>query len=283
MDANSVISNIVDSLKQINGVSAIVLGGSRARGSDTPTSDIDVGIYYHSEEELDLARLRQSAAFLDDEHRENLITGIGEWGPWINGGGWLQVEQTPVDLLFRDYHKVSQVTEQCVKGDITIDYQPGHPHGFINAIYLAEIALCKVLWDPSGAIAELKCKTAPYPTLFQKAMIQKFFWEAGFSVDNGWKGIYKQDLSYIAGCCFRAVACLNQVLFAINETYLMNEKGATAIADSFNIVPGSYSSRVNEIFTLIAENRESAAKALTMLRDLIQETDHLLKSKSILS
>jgi len=120
-------------------------------------------------------------------------------------------------------------------GGITIDYQPGHPHGFANSIYLAEIALCKVLWDPSGVVGKLKSRTIPYPPVFQKATIQNFFWEATFALDNGYKGIYKKDLSYIAGCCFRSVSCLNQVLFAINETYLMNEKGATAITDSFSI------------------------------------------------
>jgi hypothetical protein len=283
MNVQSTISNIVDSLKHINGVSALVLGGSRARGTESPNSDIDIGIYYDSEIGLDITRLRQVAALIDDDHRDNLITEIGDWGPWINGGGWLQVNQTPADFLLRDLNKVSQVIEQCVMGDITIDYQPGHPHGFVNSIYFAEIALCKVLWDPSGVVGKLKSRTNPYPPVFQKAIIQKFFWEANFSLDAGYKGIYKKDLSYIAGCCFRSVSCLIQVLFAINETYLMNEKGAIAIADSFSIVPSKYSYRINEIFTLITEDQDCLEKALNMLRILIQETENLMKTKSFLN
>ena len=208
------------------------------------------------------------------------MTEIGEWGPWINGGGWLKVNQLPVDFLLRDQNKVSKVIEQCVMGDITIDYQPGHPHGFVNSIYFAEIALCKVLWDPSGVIGQLKSKTIPYPFAFQQSIIQKFFWEASFSLENGQKGVYKKDLSYIAGCCFRSISCLNQVLFAINENFLMNEKGAVAIANSFSIVPSKYSHRINEIFTLITEDPECLKTALNLIRDLIQETEHLLKTKS---
>lgn len=181
----------------------------------------------------------------------------------------MKVNQIPVDFLFRDQNKVSHVIEQCIMGDIIIDYQSGHPHGFVNSIYLAEIALCKVLWDPSGVVGKLRSRTIPYPPVFQEATIQKFFWEATFALDNGYKGIYKKDLSYIAGCCFRSVSCLNQVLFAINETYLMNEKGATAIANSFSIVPSKYFHRINEIFTLITEDQDCLKKAINMMRELI--------------
>lgn len=283
MDVQNTIAKIVDRLKQIRGISALVLGGSRARGTESPNSDIDIGIYYDSEKELDITRLRQVAAAIDDDHRENLVTEIGGWGPWINGGGWLKVDQIPVDLIFRDQKKVSDVIEECVRGTITIDYQPGHPHGFANSIYLAETALCKVLWDPSDVVGKLKSRIVPYPTLFQEATIQKFFWEAAFALDNGYKGIYKKDLSYIAGCWFRSVSCLNQVLFASNETYLMNEKGASVIADSFRIVPSKYSRRINDIFTLLTEDEECLNKAHNMMRELIQETEHLLRSKSLLS
>lgn len=73
---------------------------------------------------------------------------------------------------------------------------------------------------------------------------------------------------------------MNQVLFAINETYLMNEKGAAAIADSFSIVPSKYAQRINEIFTFITEDQECLKKAINMIRELIQETENLMKTKS---
>ncbi|GIO33481.1 MULTISPECIES: nucleotidyltransferase domain-containing protein [Paenibacillus] len=283
MDAQAIISNIVEVLKQVDGVQALVLGGSRAKGTHHPGSDIDIGIYYDPGKGLDLAQLRRAASDLDDDHRDNVMTDIGGWGSWINGGGWLQVRQMPVDFLYRDLGKVSQVIEQCHAGHLTIDYQPGHPHGFLNAIYAAEAALCKVLWDPSGHVGEMKSRMTPYPHALQKAIIEKFLWEASFSLEIGKKGIPKKDLSYIAGCCFRAVSCLNQVLFALNETYWMNEKGAAAIADSFSTVPSRYAQRVNDIITLIAEDQTGLEKALEMLHDLIQETEHLVKMKGVLN
>ncbi|MBB6636883.1 nucleotidyltransferase domain-containing protein [Cohnella thailandensis] len=278
MNIQATIANIVDALKGVDGVNAVVLGGSRARGTESPSSDIDIGVYYDSGKGLDIARLRQVASSLDDDRRDGLITEIGGWGPWINGGGWLKVNGTPVDFLLRDQNKASQVIERCVAGDITVDYQPGHPHGFVNSIYMAEIALCKALWDPSGVIGNLKSRTTPYPPVYQKAVIGKFLWEAAFSLENGYKGIYKNDLSYIAGCCFRSSSCLNQVLFAANESYLMNEKGAAAIVDTFRLAPIGYADRVNDLFSLISEDPDSLKKAFDMMRDLIRETETILVS-----
>jgi hypothetical protein len=277
MEVQNTITKIVDSIKQINGVRALVLGGSRARGSHNINSDIDIGIYYDSSIGLDISGIQQAATIIDDAGRDNLVTPIGGWGPWINGGGWLSVNHYPVDFLYRDLNKVSTVMEQCLSGVITIDYQPGHPHGFINSIYFSEIALCKVLWDPSGIIGEMKASTIPYPPEVKKAIIEKFFWEATFALDTGRKGIYKTDLAYIAGCCFRSLSCLNQVLFALNECYWMNEKGAVAIADSFSIAPKQYANKVNTILSLVTDDRDNLEKSLSLLRDLIHETESLIK------
>lgn len=277
MDVPSIISGIVESLKPVHGIQAIVLGGSRARGTEHLGSDIDIGIYYNSSRELDIAQLRRIAAALDDDHRDNLVTETGGWGPWINGGGWLTVNQIPVDFLFRDLNKVKQVIEDCTAGVITMDYQPGHPHGFASSIYLAEIALCQVLWDPSGTLHALKDRASPFPPAFRESTVRKFLWEASFAVENGHKGIYKQDLAYIAGCLFRSAACLNQVLFALNEAFLMNEKGATAIAGSLSSVPGNYAQRINGMFTLISEDQESLQQACHRMHELIRETEELIK------
>lgn len=85
MNTTKLITNIVDQLKTIQGVDAVVLGGSRARGTHTESSDIDLGIYYSPTTPFDLSALARVAKEVDDEHRENLVTDIGGWRPWING------------------------------------------------------------------------------------------------------------------------------------------------------------------------------------------------------
>jgi predicted nucleotidyltransferase len=48
MDIETLIQDIVDEIKNVSGVKAIVLGGSRARGTGHSSSEIDLGIYYDS-------------------------------------------------------------------------------------------------------------------------------------------------------------------------------------------------------------------------------------------
>jgi len=70
----------------VRGVAVVVLGGSYARGTAGPDSDIDIAIYYQSVSPPDIDTIRQVATALSgnpDQH----VTGFYEWGRWVNGGG----------------------------------------------------------------------------------------------------------------------------------------------------------------------------------------------------
>lgn len=276
MDTETLIQNIVSEIKSVSGVKAIVLGGSRARGTHTPSSDIDLGIYYDPSQPMDLVALGNVATQLDDEHRIDVITGFGGWGPWINGGGWLRIQSMPVDLLYKDLDKIRTYIDACLNGKVEIFYQGGHPHGFVTSIYLSEIALCQPLWDPEGIIAGLKEKVYPYPDALKKAIFYSFAWEIDFSVMIARKSIERADVHYAAGSCFRAVMCMLQVLFALNKEYWLNEKGAINITDRFAIKPANFRSRVEEIYKLLDASPEAIEKAVTLLKGLSGEVYELL-------
>jgi predicted nucleotidyltransferase len=276
MQIEALIQEIVDEVKRVEGVKAIVLGGSRARGTHTSTSDVDLGIYYHPDSPLDLHALGKVATQLDDEHRADVITDIGGWGPWINGGGWLIIQSYHVDFLYKDLQKVNAVIEDCLHEKVEVFYQPGHPLGFVSSMYLAEVAVCQPLWDPEGLMAELKKKIVPYPDSLQKALIQRFAWEINFSNYIARKGVERLDVTYVAGCCFRSVMCMLQVLFALNKTYWLNEKGAVALAETFPRKPERFQSRINEVFQLLVPNSRSPQKAIATLEELSKEIDQLV-------
>jgi predicted nucleotidyltransferase len=277
MDPAKLIANIVERLKTVPGVEAVVLGGSRARGTHTEKSDVDLGIYYRPSTPLDLVELSRVAAEVDDEHRPNLVTDIGGWGPWINGGGWLSVDGTPVDFLYRDLDKLDRIISDCLEGRIEIAYQAGHPFAFVSAIYLAEVALCRPLWDPHGTVTRLKARVHPYPPRLKQAILDAFWWEADFSLGIAQKSISRGDVAYAAGCCFRCVACIAQTLFAINEKYWMNEKGAVALSADFPITPYNFRERVDWAFEQLNERGESIADALDTLRSLVDECGKLVE------
>jgi len=176
---NDPITELVNAaLASVPGVAAVVLGGSRARGTATPDSDHDFGLYYESEVPIDVAALKDAITPHLDDPRECTITPIGEWGPRINGGAWLSIDGHKVDLLYRDLNKVRTAIEDCRAGRIVMDYQPGHPHGFCSSIYAGEIATCRPLSDPNEVVDRLKAQTLPFPAALKQAVIAKFQWES---------------------------------------------------------------------------------------------------------
>ncbi len=277
IDVDSIIKKILTALKTVEGIEAIVLGGSRAKGNFSAKSDIDIGVYYSDFSLLDRKSLEQIATELDDTHRPNLISRIGEWGPWINGGGWLCIDGFATDFLFRDLNKVTTVIDDCLNKVITIDYQPGHPHGFVNTIYVAETYYCKILWDVDNQIINLKERITPYPLAIKTGIINKFIWEAGFSAANAYKGLIKADIVYTIGCIYRTISCLIQVIYALNETYIMNEKGSLINIDTFNLIPKDFQKKVEGIFYALTLQTDNIKNYLDNLSELVQEVDVLCK------
>ncbi|MGZ7442980.1 nucleotidyltransferase domain-containing protein [Paenibacillus sp. TH7-28] len=276
MTVQQVIDQINKELSGVKGIVGVVLGGSRARETNHATSDIDIGIYYDEAAGFDVSEVSKIATKLDDEHRENIITSLGEWGPWVNGGGWLIVQGYHVDFLFRDVKRVSQVMDDCLMGKVSPNYQTGHPHAYINVMYMGEISICKVLSDPANQIAELKAKAMPYPQPLKDAMIGYFMFESSFSLMFAEKNLDKDDISYVAGHAFRSISCLNQVIFALNGEYCINEKKAVRMIEGFNTKPNDYKKKIDQIITLISSNQDSTKEGIGILQELISETERLL-------
>lgn len=84
------------------------------------------------------------------------------------------------------------------------------------------------------------------------------------------KASARGDVAYATGCCFRSVACMNQILFALNEEYLLNEKGAVAVADGFALCPQNYQQQVESVFALLTVDAKSIIDAVKILDEIEQ-------------
>jgi hypothetical protein len=104
--------------------------------------------------------------------------------------------------------------ESCRAGIITMDYQPGHPHGFCSAIWMGEIAYCQPLRDPQDLINRLKSIALPYPQPLRDALIRRFQWEILFGIENAELAAARNEQTHIAGCVYRSLACVAQIVFA---------------------------------------------------------------------
>ena len=78
-----ILKQVVASVSKIDGIVAIVLGGSRARGTADDRSDIDLGIYYDAARPFSTVALGAAAQDLDDRQPAVEVTldvGVPDFG-----------------------------------------------------------------------------------------------------------------------------------------------------------------------------------------------------------
>ena len=263
-------------LTSVSGVVAVVLGGSRARGTHRPDSDYDLGLYYRGE--LDVDALAVAAAEVADEPAE--MTRPGGWGPWVNGGGWLTIGGERVDWIYRDLDRVRRVWADCQAGRYEVGIQPGHPLGFYSHAYAGEVALCRVLVDPSGELADLAEQTSRYPRLLGEALVAGV-WEADFATRLARYGAAGRDPAYAAGCLFRAVGVVCHALHGHGRRWLINEKGAVASAGALATAPVDFAGRVRSLLGAVGESPEQIIRTVSAAEELIAEVRTVVQDQNI--
>lgn len=237
---------------------------------------MDLGIYYYPEHRPQIEALRRLATELDDRHPTNAVTGFGEWGPWINGGGWLEIEGRRVDWLYRDL--VLRTIEECIAGSPTLHHQPGHPHGFHTHIYLGEIHYCRPLHDGRGVLRNLKALAEHYPPRLKHALVRDHLWKAGFALDTAAKPAGRGDVFYVTGSLFQCVASLVQVLHAANERYLINEKGSLRAVENLAVRPKRFVETASAVLSSPGESPDQLRDSLRNLEGLIEDVRNLCAS-----
>lgn len=265
------IGSIAGELAVLPFIQGIVLGGSRANGMAGSGADIDIGIYY-DKNRLDLKVLNRIVQKLDDERREAVVCPEGEWGDWINCGGGFIVEGCRTNLILRETEQVRKCAGQCEQGMISQNYQAGYPHAYLNVMYRGELAVARVLYSRDDDFLQLKKWVENYPDRLRHALMTFFLFEARFSCSFAKEHAQGEDLYYVAGHLFRAISALNQVLFAYNREYCLNEKKAVARIDTFPVKPAQYSRRVSGIFSL---SERSANESCIETEMLIEEAADL--------
>lgn len=250
------LHQLAERLVAVDGVVAVALGGSRARGTQRPDSDYDLGLYYRGAP--DLAALRALAG-------ETELSELGGWGPWVNGGGWLTLEGVRVDWLYRDLDRVRSIWADCQEGRFEIGHQTGHPVGFYSHAYVGEVALCRVLADPTGELTSLRDETQAYPPALA-ASLANGLWEARFLFDNAGKG---NDPTYAAGCLFRAIGAICHAMHGRAGRWLINEKGMIASAARLPSAPEGFAEQAHAILGAVGTTPAELAATIARARALL--------------
>jgi hypothetical protein len=269
------LSELVDVLSRVEGIEAIALGGSYARGRARPDSDIDIGIYYREDAPFSIAEIRSVSAELHDE-RDPVVAGFGEWGPWVDGGAWLTIRGQRVDILYRSLDRIDRVITRAEAGEFELHYGQQPPFGFFSPTYLGEVVVAVPLVDQAGSLASRKLRLAEYPEALRGAIVQNHLWAVDFGLAAFAPKFARLGDTYgTVGCLARFIHDLVLVLFALNRTYLLNDKTALVEADGFRIAPQSFRHRVRAVLSHPGDTVESLEAAVDGVSGLFAETVEL--------
>ena len=272
-EKQNLLVEITDELKVIDGVKAIVLGGSYAVGLATESSDLDIGIYYYEQNPFDILKIKTVA----ERHADNeqpTVTGFYEWGPWVNGGAWIKTRKVEVDFLYKNIDQLSKTIDNARNGYWENNFEQQPPYGFSSITFLAETHGSLPLYDPEGVIEKLKETLKQYPKKLKQSVIQQSLWSAEFTIWQAEGYAKKNDTFNTVGCLTRAVKNIVTTLFALNEIYPMGDKRAINILEQAKTKPQNLTSRIND--TLYC-SKDTLTNNVLRLRELFEETVELVE------
>ena len=237
---------LVSQLREVVGVTAVVLGGSYASGTQHEGSDLDIGLYYVEDSPFAIADIRHIASGSAVD-QEPTVTNFYDWGAWVNGGAWIHTTAGKVDFLYRNLDQIQRTLDDALAGITQHDYDQQPAYGFYSVIYLAETQICLSLYDPDSIILDLKRQVQEYPPRLKQKIIVDSLWSAEFSLLHARGFAGQGDVYNTVGCLTRVAANLTQTLFALNERYFIRDKQAMDTIARFPILPPGYIQQVNQI------------------------------------
>lgn len=263
-----ILNLLVNDLKSIDGIVAIVLGGSYATGHARETSDLDIGLYYHKNHPFDIGEIKTIAEKYAID-RNPTVTDFYQWGPWVNGGAWMNTSAGKVDFLYRNMEQVSDTIQKAKEGEWENHYEQQPPYGFSSVIYLAECQFSIPLYDPENSLLEFKKEVIKYPLKLKHRIIQDSLWSAEFTLIQAVSYAENQDIFNIAGCLTRALKNIVSALFAINERYPIGDKRAIEILEQSAQKPDELKKTIADILCI---NKQSPVENLRIMQQLFEQT-----------
>jgi predicted nucleotidyltransferase len=219
------IEECVELLARMPGVIAVVLGGSRATGTERPDSDWDLGVYYRGA--LDTSRLAARTT----------VYPPGAWGRLMNGGAWLTCDGAKVDVLLRDLDVVEEWSRRADEGVYEVDNVLGYLAGLPTYSLVAERSVARLLrGDLPGAPGRFSERLATSAS-------ERWRFHARFSLDYAAMHARQGDVLATLGQVSKGVIELaharlcEQRIWAVNEKRIVSRAGLSELGERYDLVP----------------------------------------------
>jgi predicted nucleotidyltransferase len=264
------LNEIAAALAAVPNMDAVALGGSHARGTHGPASDLDIGLYYREASPFSVDDVGEIARRFSASGSPT-VTDFYDWGPFVNGGAWIDNAVCKIDFLYRNLDQLERIVAAAQRGEWHHSFDQQPPFGFRSVTTLGEIHCCKPLYDPGNVLSPLMQAVATFPPALKARVVQDTLWCAEFSFRLARDFASAGDIPNSVGCMTRIFHYLVQALFALNDTYFMNDKRVLKEIETFAKKPADFGARISAILTKPGGNAESLGASLAQLKAIFAE------------
>lgn len=267
----ALLDQMAAALCAVPDVVAIALGGSHARGTFGPDSDLDIGLYYREASPFAIADIAGIARRFSARGTPT-VTEFYAWGPFVNGGAWIDNAVCRIDILYRNLDQLARVVRAAHHGSWEHNFDQQPPFGFRTITTLGEISCCKPLHDPGNVLAPLKAAVAKFPSPLRQRVVADMLWGADFSFGFARNFARAGDVPNTVACMTRIFHYLVQALYALNEVYFLNDKRVLQEIATFATRPADFAARISAVLGRPGNDADTLSKSIVVLREIFDET-----------
>jgi hypothetical protein len=189
----------------------------------------------------------------------------------VNGGAWIDNKVCKIDFLYRNLELLERTIAEAEAGTWQHYFDQQPPFGFRSVTTLGEIVHCQPLYDPEGVLAGLKARVATFPPALKSHIVQSTLWAAEFSFLFAGGFARHGDVPNTVACMTRIFHYLVHALFALNKTYLVNEKRSASVIQGFALCPPDLYARASAILAAPGASTAALTSSLAELRTIWAE------------
>ncbi len=231
IEASAVVNNIVAAYKAIPGVKAIALFGSRARGTETPESDINIMVV---ESTSPTQSTRASIlAQLSDPALPSWCRDIPISADAFHVDGYL------VNIWHMNEDLICERIASVVKG-----------RRLENSVIVAILNESSILWDPRKQLEAWKTNVNPIPENYKRAVIPVLFSEVTHILESLMNMSKSDSIFFINHELVAAMTSLFEVVFLMNDHYLILNHRLDRELQRMHLLPDDFLKQIDSILSL---------------------------------
>ena len=246
------IEKVIKAFEKLEEVEAMLLGGSRATGTEDEKSDYDIYVYLNKP--------------LAEEKRREILDQYCSYMEYSNEFWELEDDGTlnngiDLELIYRDYSFFDEIIEGMKNKNVGNGYSSCFYDNLMNSV---------VLFDKSGKIKEKQENNVGLiDDEYVQAVIDKnyplVYRDMPAMYHQVKKAMERNDRNSVVHRLAEYFAIYYDILFALNKASHPGEKRLVELASTMDHIPENFKEKVNIVFLNMFSNSEKAIKTLYTL------------------